>query len=677
MAATNSTQKLKSPFLTNLHLELRQNLLFAILISILHFTGLPLILHAAKEIAILDQREMPVPEEEYLLSQSLMIFGALSLIITLGLIIVLSVKSFSYVCSKARTDMIYSLPMSHAQRFFSTYLSGVMLWLPAAILSAILSMNLYQQIHFEYDVAYESTLFILIPLIELWIYTMIIFCVNACGKLHAAAITCGVLAFLFPILLFMAHYFVLEMQSGRFYENIYYLMICISGPPIYFVESLFGSTSYIDMLDIGSLFLSAAFNTLLYLGGAYLLHRKRKAEYAGSAFPFRGFYGFIQFVLAGFVSAIYIIVILDSLRKLSDCIPYFLMAILLAMLTLIIFDFIGDHHLRNMKKRISRYVIFTSAATAAVSAFLFTGGFGLPKWIPSADHIQAVSMDYGNIEIPVTDPRIQEALSEAHKKEIALNQTLLTQEVLEAYVVNLDYKPKQLEVIYQSGTNTAIYYITPEDSISQDLLNAIRQSEAYADTYCSTLEQILSSNCYIRNAFSYDHYFPAPSQEDIDRILAAYRKDLTQNHHLNQYNWSPVYGLSANTRKGHLEIEIPYSCIHTVTALEEIFDRSIVIPDEIYMVDAEYCGKYNTVHDILNEAEEHGPSADWKPLTVRQLKELMPYLMCYDYFDTSRTLPFETSRTLLFVLPEYLRTSDAQIFALTREGEKLLETMLS
>lgn len=668
MAATNSTQKLKSPFLTNLHLELRQNLLFAILISILHFTGLPLILYAAKEIANLDRRGTPVPEEEYLLPQSLMIFGIISLVIALVLVILHAIRSYSYVCSKARTDMIYSLPMSHAQRFFSTYLSGVMLWLPAAILSAILSMNLYQQIHFEYDVAYESTLFILIPLIELWIYTMIIFCVNACGKLHAAAITCGVLAFLFPILLFMAHYLVLEIQSGYFYENIHYLMICISGPPIYFVESLFGGTSYIDMLDIGLLFLSAAFNTLLYLGGAYLLHRKRKAEYAGSAFPFRGFYGFIQFVLAGFVSAIYIIVILDSLGKLSGCMPYFLMAILLAMLTLIIFDFIGDHHLRNMKKRIPRYVIFASAATAAVAAFLFTGGFGLSKWIPSADHIQAVSMDYGDIEIPVTDPRIQEALSEAHKKEIVHNQTLLTKECLDSNCVYCNYTPPWLEVTYQSGTNTAIY-ITQQYSISQDLLNAIRQTEAYADAYCNTLEQILSSNCYIRNAFSYDHYFPARSQEEIDRILAAYRKDLTQNHHFNQVYDSPVYGLSANTRKGHLEIEIPYSCIHTVTVLEEIFDRSNFIPDEIYMVDAEYCGKYNTVHDILNEGEEHGPSADWKPLTVRQLKELMPYLRYYDYSDTSRTM--------LFVIPEYLRTSDAHIFTLTTEGEKLLETMLS
>lgn len=682
MAATNSTQKLKSPFLTNLHLELRQNLLFAILISILHFTGLPLILHAAKEIAILDQRGAPVPEEEYLLPQSLMIFGIISLVIALVLVILHAIRSYSYVCSKARTDMIYSLPMSHAQRFFSTYLSGVMLWLPAAILSAILSKYLFQQIHFEYDVAYESTLFILIPLIELWIYTMIIFCVNACGKLNAAAITCVVLAFLFPILLFMAHYFVLEMQSGRFYENIYYLMISISGPPIYFVESLLGSTSYIDMLDSGSLFLSAAFNTLLYLGGAYLLHRKRKAEYAGSAFPFRGFYGFIQFVLAGFVSAIYIIVILDSLGKLSDCMPYFLMAILLAMLALIIFDFIGDHHLRNMKKRISRYVIFTSAATAAVAAFLFTGGFGLAKLIPSANHISAIETDYG-VTIPLTDPEIQEILSASHKKTIEHHQEHLMYPSLTEICPDCENSNELITVFYQNGTNTAAYDVELLNLHSAEIFDAIRKSDAYNDAHVQLVKNLLHAPGVeiILALNDVDATRSQFSDEEIDRILEAYRADIERGcppFADPDYGAKPCYIIDGFIPKNgrwyrHL---IPLSCTRTAQVLTELLNVENAFK-EAYAVETEYFEKQSTVTgvaEILDSWKLYADSAPKHPLTYGQIRRLMPYLEFYDGNDTSQPVIIFTTENYDYEIGELCDIYSC--FTLTPEGQELLQTMI-
>lgn len=683
MAATNSTQKLKSPFLTNLHLELRQNLLFAILISILHFTGLPLILHAAKEIAILDQRGAPVPEEEYLLPQSLMIFGIISLVIALVLVILHAIRSYSYVCSKARTDMIYSLPMSHAQRFFSTYLSGVMLWLPAAILSAILSKYLFQQIHFEYDVAYKSTLFILVPLIELWIYTMIIFCVNACGKLNAAAITCGVLAFLFPILLMIANGYIAMLQGRCFSQTADCLMIGIAGPPIYVLNMLTSGYYFgVENLGVGKTFLCIAINTLLYLGGAYLLHRKRKAEYAGSAFPFRGFYGFIQFVLAGFVSAIYIIVILDSLGKLSDCIPYFLMAFLLAMLALIIFDFIGDQHLRNMKKRIPRYVIFASAATAAVAAFLFTGGFGLAKFIPSANHISAIETDYG-VTIPLTDPEIQEILSASHKKTIEHHQEHLMYPSLTEICPDCENSNELITVFYQNGTNTAAYDVELLNLHSAEIFDAIRKSDAYNDAHVQLVKNLLHAPGVeiILALNDVDATRSQFSDEEIDRILEAYRADIERGcppFADPDYGAKPCYIIDGFIPKNGLWYRhlIPLSCTRTAQVLTELLNVENAFK-EAYAVETEYFEKQSTVTgvaEILDSWKLYADSAPKHPLTYGQIRRLMPYLEFYDGNDTSQPVIIFTTENYDYEIGELCDIYSC--FTLTPEGQELLQTMI-
>lgn len=682
MAATNSTQKLKSPFLTNLHLELRQNLLFAILISILHFTGLPLILYAAKEIANLDQRGTPVPEEEYLLPQSLMIFGIISLVIALVLVILHAIRSYSYVCSKARTDMIYSLPMNHAQRFFSTYLSGVMLWLPAAILSAILSMYLYQQIPTEYDVAYKSTLFILIPLIELWIYTMIIFCVNACGKLNAAAITCGVLAILFPILLMIANGYIAMLQGRCFSQTADCLMIGIAGPPIYVLNMLTNGYYFdVENLGVGKTFLCIAINTLLYLGGAYLLHRKRKAEYAGTAFPFRALYSLIQFVLAAFIPAIYFIFVLDN-GGVTNVIPLFLISFLLAMLAIIIFDFIGEPNLRRMKKRIARYLIIASASTAAVALVIFTGGFGLAKLIPSANHISAIETDY-DVTIPLTDPEIQEILSASHKKTIEHHQEHLTYPSLTEICPDCENSDERITVFYQNGTNTAAYNVELLNLHSAEIFDAIRKSDAYNDAHVQLVKKLLHNpGAEIILALNdVDATRSQFSDEEIDRILEAYRADIERGcppFADPDYGAKPCYIIDGYTPKNgrwyrHL---IPLSCTRTAQVLTELLNVENAFK-EAYAVETEYFEKQSTVTgvaEILDSWKLYADSAPKHPLTYGQIRRLMPYLEFYDGNDTSQPVIIFTTENYDYEIGELCDIYS--YFTLTPEGQELLQTMI-
>lgn len=356
--ATTSSNKMKSPFLVNYRSQLRKERMMFILMLVLDCIGIPLM---SCDLCTVD---LYIPNWNVLEMMGILFSIAFVLLpVSLVLTAYCAWKFFSYLVNKSDTDMVYSLPISNMQRFFSNYLAGLVIWLVPLLISFVVgcSVLVIADIPWplEFSIPYLAGFWLLTCL---WVYNLTILCMHGCGK--------RISAFVSMVVLSVGTFFaVLTSIAGGAYSfemrGIAQEYICAFGGPFYvFIDFFIGFQDNLCCLLI---------SVLLMFAATLLMARKRTSESVSEAFPIRWFYRIIQFVTA-------LAAMCFGGRSLYGCgadmieIPR--EGIIVAFLSLVILGLICVPNLKKIGKRILGCVVVV-LLTAAYFIFL---GYGYRNW---------------------------------------------------------------------------------------------------------------------------------------------------------------------------------------------------------------------------------------------------------------------------------------------------------
>ena len=522
--------KTMNPFLSNFRGIVRKNRLLIIFLTFLSLLGLPVLLFVEAERRIYNSEisdYYAAPNEAVTTPQAmsgvfqttLTVVSILAMVVIVFMIANAAVQAFSYLLKKSNTDLYFSLPMNHNQRFFSCYLGGLTVWLLPTLISNIITAAVLSII----EAPTEFFLYLLIyDLAALWLYTLTVMCANFCGNHLSLAFALVVFGVLTSFIAMDASEQLIQMQcvyKGAFFE---YFLSCLAGPLV--PTSRITPEQNQILLTLYSL-LGIAACIVLELLTAWLVHRKRKAETVSKPFPIRSAYHLMQFFTVMFV------VILFTENSAENAtypfmewerpLLYPLLAVIVCLLILLILDLITTRNLKKMPRRIAGYVLATAAAFIVFFGLNYTHFFGLGDRTPSKHGLVEVKAEMDNTVLYLREPANVDSINEV----LAESRKTMPSEAALTISIEYNYGNKQK------------FYVVQIPNEQKEPLEQMIHSTSNKEFWCTMLKKILDANnsdarmLQFGTKYSpYDNNFgylsvPKLSAEDCDRLLEAYRKD--------------------------------------------------------------------------------------------------------------------------------------------------------
>lgn len=427
------TAAFKHNYISNLRLDKR----IIIVLTVLHFVGLPMNMIISMVSIMFTKRE---PDLEAYAS-----IGAITSGVAFLVGIACAFMSMQYLYRKVTVDMRLSLPMSAGQRFISDFLSGLTVYVMPFLVNMALGFALLGVGHGLFDGrtfeshyrAYDGTsdnvynwvcdfyseaapylfrafLGALVVMILLYALSTLVMCF--CGSLLENICYVILVNCLIPGFTAIICYCFSESVYGLDFGDLCLKYIPFSSPlgaTIYFFSELFEEEAAFSTLLLWAIKVLIA--AAVYTVGAFFVYKKRNAEDTGKPVVFDLFYTIIM--LLSVASLIMLIMSMDN--------DAFLAAILVTAVFFFVLTVIKNRGFKKFGRAVVSYVIITVVSFVFFGLIWGTNGFGIGNYIPPASGVSSVVISYSGYgvsdryysygsEIKLTSRESINAVTEVH-----------------------------------------------------------------------------------------------------------------------------------------------------------------------------------------------------------------------------------------------------------------------
>ncbi|MBQ3790863.1 MAG: hypothetical protein II800_08010 [Lachnospiraceae bacterium] len=331
--------------------------------------------------------------------------GGVGLVIPIVGAILLGIQGFAYLYRSQTVDFYESRPEKRSTRFWNIVVNSFLIYAIPSLLGVICSFVLTLLNGCAFGWLFGEMLIT-------WCYQTILFlAVYAMSTLAALLTGTVVTAFLMNCYFFGIE--ALLRLTIYFHRSAYYATYDDAGedlvvsrfyslPPYHYLAGLIRSGAFY-VQDSGydwqtareaiqAAFPGALCNLGIFaaaIAGAYLVHRLRKAEFAGKAVTYRGLATFIKStatILFSLCAGLFIFWIFDT-RRGAELTGVILTIIVTVFVGCMILEAIFGMNIRCALKRLWQAPIL--AAAALIILFIYrTDAFGYDRWVPAAEDVQ-------------------------------------------------------------------------------------------------------------------------------------------------------------------------------------------------------------------------------------------------------------------------------------------------
>ncbi|MDE5569236.1 MAG: hypothetical protein K2I82_01095, partial [Ruminococcus sp.] len=436
----------------------------------------------------------------------------LAVSILMGSMIALS--QYSYLYKKTITDMNYSLPLSTTQRFFADYLSGFTIYIGIPLVSVTLSLGILgvgsifvNMSDMWKEMPFILSLVFIVIIAMIQYYTMAIFSLSFCGNTFESHFSIIAFTLMIPATIGCLWGAITTGSAfGMTAEAILTKGIFTSTNPIGAATFFFryGETYFDEDGTAVSMYAKwvavILIVTALYLGGAYLLQRFRKAEDVSKPYVYRSFFYTIMTMGTFCVLSLFIMTELFIIAGIVICaVVWFIMEVITR---------------RGFKKFWTAPVAFAAAVISVLGICWvcdITNGFGASKRVPSVMSISSVTIELEDLTgeyingIKFRDNDVIKAAVELNKEIVDRhfkpdNYSYNTiSEKFRDYRHNTDDAIIEFEYTTLTGSTTMRRYCI-NSGMADNLVKAIVLSDEYAVYSASQMGNLISTGIRDKNA---------------------------------------------------------------------------------------------------------------------------------------------------------------------------------
>lgn len=579
------------PVVHNCMNNLKSNAKVMIVAFIFHLFAAPLLL-INNMYNIINQRSSSP-------SESMPILAAVISFIAIMLGIICTFTNFRYLYDKKQVDTALLLPLSSKQKFLSDFVSGILssvipfiasgFFTAVLMIIGLIGFDGHEFSYYDSQECYKTftcTIFgdTLLPIIAkcflfgiiaiVMLQTLTALTIVCCGTLDSAAIHTFLINLFIPLFLVLLYY---NEFTDHFYFNfnkLFYTLIGWTSPAgsiislyMYFASS---EISFAEII-IGNLIFS-----LLYLGAAYFLYLKRRAEQVSKPLVFKGFYAVtITLMLWTAITAIFG----SEVNFYSSSARSLLVYAFVTFCAYMLFEIIARRGLKGIWKGAVRYIVTTAAFLSFIVIINYTRCFGIEFKVPKADKVDKIYISYhgtfsdlpwyrGNIEnnldeygvyVLESEENIERvinahrSITENIKKEMPIGMDIFTNEQSEDSIQSIYapfsvyYKMKNGSTLsrqYQSITTEAFEYMAEVEISDEFLKQRADMSKEYTyEEFCKEYDyfdfgygdepviivnnsknpaQTDDSNCYTLTEELYNSFFECLREDILDFTKEEY-----------------------------------------------------------------------------------------------------------------------------------------------------------
>lgn len=463
----------------------------------------------------------------------------------------IALSQYSYLYKKTITDMNYSLPLSTTQRFFADYLSGFTIYIGIPLVCVALSLGIFgictpfvdlSELWKEMPFILSLVFIVIFAMIQY--YTMAIFALSFCGNTFESHFSIIAFALMIPATIGCLWGAITEGSAfGMTASAILTKGIFTSTNPVgsaVFFFRYFDAYSYEDGTAVPMYMkwlVATLLVTAIYLGGAYLLQRFRKAEDVSKPYVYRSFFYAIMFMGTFCVLSLFIMADAFIIAGIVICaVIWFIMEIITR---------------RGFKKFWTAPVAFAAAVISVLGICWvcdITNGFGASKRVPSAVSVSSVTLSLDDMigsyvnDIKFKDKDVIKAAVELNKEIVdrhfnsgkySYNVTDKSRDYLyrgDDYIITFEY------TTLTGSTTIREYRIN--SGMADKLVKAVLLSDEYAKYQASRIGNLVSSgihdtknnkfNIYIQDSLQLENseIKYSVTARQLDEIRNAYIKDM-------------------------------------------------------------------------------------------------------------------------------------------------------
>lgn len=502
-----------------------------------------------------------------------------SMFVLLAIVVISAFSIFNYLYSKPMVDVIYSLPITVNQRFFSDYLAGLAVtgipYIASMIISLIINgisfaaVPAWASSQVQGDTGSTAVVFqgyLYVFLLMLMLYTITVLVLTFCGSIIEGIGYTVILNAVVPIVMFVLFAFMSECVYGMstpFPEfDIFRYAVSLGGLIVSaeFVGSVMELSSF-DSVNLAHCALWAVIYfliTAVIFGISYLFYRKRKAEDVTKPFVFKAVYYVIMTCICFCMSAA---VVIFSIMSSSECvrissgIPW----IIAGAVLFFILDTIQNRGFKKFGSGVIKYIAMTGGSVLLLMIMVWTDGFGSTYKIPDIDDIESVDI-YGSsmlgggrtININIKTPENIETVIEVHKDAVNDYKEFVASKPNAAK--RISYSPDEasqeyFEVIYNLKSGRTLKREYDIDCNSSYKINSLYLEESNIDAIIKNLRYNYSDEVYKDKEYvnpdisdKLGNYINISLGRDkISNLISVYEKDLRSADIDNVMNEAETY----------------------------------------------------------------------------------------------------------------------------------------
>lgn len=570
-------------------------------ICILHAIGYPLIM----ALGVYEEYyyETHQNSTHYPDTSLLMVAGVIAGIVALCAGMVIAMNVFKYLYKKSYVDMNLSLPLTAKQRFFTDFLSGLVMYIVPALCAWIIG-DLIGLIGLGLDIDNMSEVLntmnrcgLCVIMAMILFYTFTVFCTVCCGNIVETIASSFLINIVVPMFLFVLGLCICQdYPYGVSSEAIMFEQIFFTSPVGCIIFAVFSVDSYYIASTNNPYLVFWLISIILYtaviITVSYFLYKKRKAESVSKPYIYKFlYYALTSAILFSIIS----IVSLDS----QD----FFSAIFIGAIIYFIFEVITKRGFKKFHYSVIRYIGTVMAIMIVVTSSNITKGFGIYKYVPNPAGVSQVNFQTNyyisnsnyTFENIYSDKNVIKAITEVHKSYVdqyentenynfnyaedvrSRNSTYTVQNQVyvrfQYYMKNGNIVPREYEITYED------YY---------KIISAMMLSEEYREKAEKQIKFIYETSSVESKWLSFkesktDKEFSNEiSEKKVDELITAYQTDL-ENMTLEDYYSSQTIGFIYDS------FEIRETFSNTIAIIKEIEPKFHTTPDDFDISDFAPC----------------------------------------------------------------------------------------
>lgn len=580
------------PFVHNIYTNIKANTKVIIVAFIFHLFAVPLLL--------INIMYNIISQHGLTLSESIQILAIVISFIAIMLGVICTFTNFRYLYDKKQVDTALLLPLSSKQKFLSDFLSGVLSSIIPFIASGVFTAVLmiigligFDGKEFSYYDSYQEcyktftcTIFCddLLPIIAkcfllgifmiVMLQALTVLTIVCCGTLDSAAIHTFLINLFIPFFITLLYY---NEFADHFFVDLQRQFCSLIGwtSPVGTLISMYfhfasSEISYAEII-IGNMIFS-----IIYLGAAYFLYQKRRAEHVSKPLVFKGFYAVtITLALWTAITAIFG----SEVNFYNSSAKSLLMYAFVTFCAYMLFEIIARRGLKGVWKGAVRYIVTTAAFLSFIVIINYTRCFGIEFKVPEADKVDKIYISYrgtfsdlpwyrGNIENNLDEYGVyvledeenikrvinaHRSITENIKKEYPMGKKIFTNEQSEYYSSNISnyftvyYKMKNGSTLsrqYDVITTDAFEYMAEVEISDEFLKQSADMSKEYIyEEFCEFYYEMTyyfgdepviivnnrknttptgDSNCYALTEDFYNSFFECLREDILDYTKEEY-----------------------------------------------------------------------------------------------------------------------------------------------------------